>query len=353
MLGTVARYVVGLCCVLTAQATVGAQQPVTAPPPSPAPPPVVDLTPAELPGRQVTISEIVPSPSSPRAILTSAEYLLVRPRRRDLDFALVDPFDDFVPDGKLKSVEWPTVSGFRAGIGYRPADSCWETMFTYMYLHAGDDRHAAAPPGGVLYPTLTRPGLVDRALTGDAGSGITFNVFDLEAARRFTIDDTLAFRLSGGTRWASIDQSLDAFYFGGDADGAHVRSRAEFDGFGLTVGGQGDWCLGRGFRLFTRVRGSLLVGDSCSRLRETNFGGLVTNADIRDHSVQTVPVLELASGLSWEYRNFTASVGYEIANWFNLFDSPYFIDDFSEGKIGRRRSDVSLEGVFFRLGMAF
>ncbi|HTK77605.1 MAG TPA: Lpg1974 family pore-forming outer membrane protein [Gemmataceae bacterium] len=353
MFRTTGHLLIGLAYVLFAVTVAVAQQPLSAPPPSPAPPPVVDLTPPEVPGRQVTISEIVPGPSSPRAILTSAEYLLVRPRRRDLDFALVDPFDDFTPEGKVKSVEWPTVSGLRAGIGYRPADSCWETMFTYMYLHSGDDRRAAAPPGGVLYPTLTRPGIVDRALTADAGSGITFNVFDLEAARRFTIDDSFAFRVSGGMRWASIDQSLDAFYFGGDADGAHVRSRAAFDGFGLTVGGQGDWVLGRGFRLFTRARGSLLVGDSCSRLRETNSGGLILNADVRDHSVQTVPVLELASGLSWEYRNFTASVGYEIANWFNLFDSPYFIDDFAEGKIGRRRSDVSLEGVFFRLGMAF
>jgi hypothetical protein len=353
MLRRVGRYLIGVCCAFMAGATAFAQQPLTAPPPSPAPPPVVDLTPAEIPGRQVTISEIVPGPSSPRAILTSAEYLLVRPRRRDLDFALVDPFDDFTPEGKLKSVEWPTVSGFRAGIGYRPADSCCETWFTYMYLHSGDDRRAAAPFGGVLYPTLTRPGVVDRALTGDAGSGITFHVFDLEAVRRFTIDDTFAFRLSGGTRWASIDQSLNAFYFGGDADGAQVRSRTDFDGVGLTVGGQGDWVLGRGFRLFTRLRGSLLVGESCSRLRETNFGGLVLNADLREHTVQTVPVLELASGLSWEYRNFTASVGYELANWFDLYDSPFFIDDFAEGKIGRRRGDVSLEGVFFRLGMAF
>src|SRR5262249_26412402 len=169
MCRTVVRFLVGLGCVLTAEVSAAAQQPLSVPPPSPVPPPVVDLTPAEIPGRQVTISEIVPGPSSPRAILTSAEYLLVRPRRRDLDFALVDPFDAFTPEGKLKSVEWPTVSGLRAGIGYRPADSCWETMFTYMYLHSGDDRGAAAPPGGVLYPTLTRPGIVDRALTANAG----------------------------------------------------------------------------------------------------------------------------------------------------------------------------------------
>src|SRR5947208_1547470 len=52
MLRTVGRYVFGMCCVLVAGASAAAQQPLSAPPPSPAPPPVVDLTPAELPGRQ-------------------------------------------------------------------------------------------------------------------------------------------------------------------------------------------------------------------------------------------------------------------------------------------------------------
>lgn len=326
------------------------------PPASPsgdAPPPVVDLTPPELPGRRITISEVVPGPNNTRQILTSVEYLLVRPRRRDLDYALVDPLDDLAPEGRVKSVNWDTSSGLRAGIGYRPADSPWDVMFTYTSIHSGDDRRAAAPTGGVLYPTLTRPGLVDRAAFAAAGSSVTFNVYDLEAGRRFQVDDSFAFRLSGGTRWATVDQSLQAFYFGGDADGARVRSRIEFDGAGLTMGGQGDWILGRGFRLFGRARGSLLVGDFCTRVRETNHAGLTLNADVRDHSVETVPVLELATGVSWEYRNFKASIGYEIANWFNLADSPTFVDDFAEGKLGRRRSDVSLEGIFFQLGLAY
>jgi Legionella pneumophila major outer membrane protein precursor len=350
MLRTVHRCLAGVGLALAFGAL---PTPAQQPPAGDAPPPVVDLTPPDLPGRRVAISEIVPGPCNPRTFLTSAEYLLVRPRRRDLDFAIVDPIDDLAPQGKIKSADWPTVSGLRAGIGYRPADSLWEAMFTYTYLFSGDDRTAAAPPGGVLYPTLTRPGVVDRVQAALAGSGITFNVFDLESGRRFQVDDSFAFRLFSGARWASVDQSLNAYYFGGDADRAHVRSRIEFDGAGVTVGGQGDWIIGRGFRLFGRARGSLLVGDFCTRLTETDQGGRVLNADVREHFVQTVPVLEIATGISWEYRNFKASVGYEVANWFNLADTPFFVDDLAEGKFGRRRGDVSLEGVFFQLGLAF
>src|SRR5437870_8814111 len=52
MLRFVRRCFLGLSCALTvATESLVAQQPLSAPPPPPEPPPVVDLTPAELPGR--------------------------------------------------------------------------------------------------------------------------------------------------------------------------------------------------------------------------------------------------------------------------------------------------------------
>jgi hypothetical protein len=312
------------------------------------------MTPVDLPGRPPAVVELAPGKCDcPAAWIVSAEYLLVRPRRRADDFAIVDPTNNLTPEGRIKSVNYDLTSGVRATLGYRWGGSGWESLFTYTYLHAGGDRTATAPDGGILYPTLTRPGLVDNALSAAAGSSLTYNLYDLESARRFVVDPSLALRLGFGVRLASIDQALDAYYFGGDASGTHVRSRVDFNGAGPMLGGEAQWVLPYGFRFFGRGRGALVVGDTRDSLRETDNAGLTLNANVRDHYFQTVPVLEMATGVAWEHRNLRLAVGYEVANWFNLIDSPTFVNDFAEGKIGRRHGDLTLEGLFVQLGVAY
>jgi len=319
------------------------------------PPPIVDLTPMDLPerGHCTTPIDCVTCNNAPAAILTSAEYIIVRPRRRANDYVIVDPVDNLTPEGRIKNVQYDTTNAFRVGAGYRPGGSAWEYMFTYMYLHDGSDRSAVAPPGGLLYATLTRPGLVDNVGFAAASANLTMNVYDFESIRHFQTDDCFTFKLSFGGRYVDMDQTLQAFYFGNDANGANVRSHVCLNGYGLTVGGQGDWVFWRGFRFFGRARGSLILADFDNSLLETNNGGRTVNANVTESYRQVVPVIEMASGIAWEYRNLRVSVGYELANWFNVVDSPMFIDDFAEGKLGRRKSDLSLEGVAFQLGLVF
>jgi hypothetical protein len=186
-----------------------------------------------------------------------------------------------------------------------------------------------------------------------AGASLNMNVYDLESIRNFQIDKDFAFKLGFGSRFANIEQDLQAFYFGGDANGAAVRRHVCFDSFGLTVGGQGDWVFWRNFRLYGRAKGSLLMADFDNSLFETNNGGVTVNANVHEHYRQVVPVIELASGVAWEYRNLRVSVGYELQNWFNVVNAPTFVDDFAEGKLGRRTSDLGIEGISFRLGYNF
>src|SRR5262249_14196758 len=154
---------------------------------------------------------------------------------RPNDFAIIDPFNDLTPQGRVRTVNFDTSSGVRAGIGYRFPGSGWESWFTYTYLHAGGDRLAFAPDGGLGYPTLARPRLIDNVLQGAANLSLNYQLYDLEAARRVCFDDAFAFRFGFGVRVATIDQTLSAFYDGGDAQGALVRNRIDFDGGGPMV----------------------------------------------------------------------------------------------------------------------
>ncbi|MFO0811295.1 MAG: Lpg1974 family pore-forming outer membrane protein [Gemmataceae bacterium] len=329
----------------------GPVAPITVPPP----PQIVDLTPAEPVHKPIFESHpegCKPEECKP-AFLTSIEYLLVRPRRRGNDYAIVDPNGaNLTPEGRIKSVGFETDSGLRASVGYR-SPSGWEVLFTYYYLHSGDANTVAAPAGGLLYATLTRPGLVDQAAFAAADTSLNLQVYDLEAARTFHADDSLSFRVSFGPRIASMGQDLNAYYFGGDATGTAVRTRTEFDLGGVTAGGQAEWLFGHGLRVYGKSRASLLYGQFTNTLRETDNGGLTLNADVSEHYSAAVPVIELGAGLAYEYKGLRVAVGYEVQNWFNVIDSPAFTNDFAEGKIGRRKSDLSLEGLFFQLGLTY
>ncbi len=330
------------------------QPPPPQPPPPPPPPHIADLTPPEFSGRPATtVCDGCRACDNPAAWLFSAEYLLVRPRRQDDDFGIVDPANNLTPVGNVKDIGFDLASGIRAGIGYRAAGSAWESWFTYTYLHAGGDASAVAPPGGIIYATLTRPGLVDDVLVAAAGDNLTYNVYDFDQVRRVLGDDTFNVRLGFGARYVTIDQNQTAFYNGMDANGTQVTNRVSFDGGGLTASGEARWQMPWGLSVFGRAKGGLIIGDVRNTLRETDNGGTTLNANITEHYYATVPVLEMGTGVAWEYHNLRLSAGYEITNWFNLIDSPTFTNDFAEGKIGRRQSDLSLEGLFVQLGIAY
>jgi hypothetical protein len=365
---------VGAFAAVFASAGAGLAQYAPPPPPPPAVRPPANLPPADLPPpaahSQPPVADLTPPEfanhppathscdgcracDNPAEWLFSVEYLLVRPRRRPDDFAIVDPSNNLTPEGSVRSVGFDLSSGLRAAVGYRAAGSPWETWFTYTYLHADGDRTATAPPGGLVYPTLTRPGLVDTATTAVGKSSLTYNLYDLDAARRVAGDESFVLRMAFGSRAAMIDQDLRGFYNGGTANRTLASTRVEFDGGGPTAGGEARWLLPWGFQMFGRAKGGLIVGEVTNTTRELDNGGLTVNANVRERYYTTVPMLEMGTGVSWEYRNLRVAVGYEVANWFNLIDGPTFVNDFAEGKLGRRHGDLSLEGLFVQLGVAY
>jgi hypothetical protein len=281
-----------------------------------------------------------------------ADYLFMRARRRAMDFVLVDPVHRGVPEGTIESLEWEDNSGVRAGGGYHFCEG-WEVGAYYTYFQTRAQRTLEAPPGGTLFATLTHPGGIEQVQTATADSSLKFNVVDVEVGRWFDICDSFAVRCFGGARFAWIDQNLNAFYNGGDANHAAVSSPINFDGAGIRIGGEGRWKMGKGFSLYARGSGSLLEGRFRTHLIEINDGGAVVDANVSDRFEKLVPVAELGLGVAWEYRCFQVRLGYEMSNWFNMVDSPDFVDDVHQAKAVRRTSDLSLDGLLLQVGLNF
>ena len=312
--------------------------------------PIKDLTPPEF----LTAVEQAPHAEPPAGGWYAAvEFLFLTPRERGLDFAIVDAKNDLVPAGSVQSLNYRAQPGLRTTLAYHVPGHAWDIGLTYTYFQSTDHFGVTAPEGGLLYPTLTRAGLTNEATTALGRTRLTVNVYDLEIGRHWEADETFRLRLYGGLRIATIRQFLSANYEGRDADGAFASVASNFDGVGPLIGTESWWGLAGGLGAFGRANAGLLTGTMRSPFTETNNGGATTYADLRERYALTVPFVSLGIGLAWEYRGLTVRAGYEVTNWFNLFERPTFVDDFAEGKFVKRTSGLALDGFFVQVGLSF
>lgn len=285
----------------------------------------------------------------------TGEYLLWRSRMDGLGYAIVDPVDDFTPTGRVANVNQEVASGLRVALGYRLPGQGWDIGITYTYLDSTGEEAVAAPPGGLVYPTYTRPGVIDAVGRAIGFASFDYNVFDIDVGRTWHVDEHLNLRTYGGVRIAAIDLDYGARYDGGQAIQAMATNRLAFDGAGPTAGVGANWNIGRGVGLIGNTRTGLLYGDFTSRVVETNgvapLPAVLT--DISDEFSGVAPFLSVALGGSYTWRNLSFAAGYEVTHYFNLGSQPVLVDDFAEGKYLRKRNDFSFDGVFFRLGMTY
>lgn len=371
------RLVVGALFLVTWN--VKAAEPAKQPSPSasiiPAPPPGIALTSASEPvadsaAEAATVSEtvteiVVAEPASEmesppaidlkcgpvtRHLFGHVDYLLWVPRRQAQDFAIQDPAVNAVVDGPIQSAVWDTRSGLRVGVGVQLC-SDWDLTGTYTYFHSTGANGLVADAGGSILPTMVRPGLIGAATTAAASSSLDYDVWDVEFGRAIAFSDTFALRLAGGAKFALIDQKLSATYNGIDATNALVTAPIDFDGAGLRLGGEGKWTIWRRFGIYGRAFGSMVAGEFKTSFNASN-GGLPL-ASITQHYRAIVPVAELGLGLMWQGDHLQARIGYEMTNWFDFVDSPDLVDDVTPGKLGKRTSDFSLDGLVISLGFSY
>jgi hypothetical protein len=296
---------------------------------------------------------LLPSVPEEGGWYASAEYLLMRPRRGAFDYAIPSTPGGLVTNGAIQNLTYELRSGVRAELGYRLGHSHWEVLAGYTYFRSNTSAAQFAPPGSVFLPTLTRPGLTDQVAFAGADANLQYNVYDALVARRFAVGEHVALRMLGGMRFASIQQSFNAYYDGIDARQASVRTESGFEGFGPMVGGEAVWVGWRGFHLYGRANGGLLTGVSSNPLLEGNNNGRAVFANTTNDVRKVVPFTTVGVGGGWQYRTFTFRAGYEITNWFGIIDQPRFTDDVGRGRFVPTPADLSLEGLFVQMAVQF
>ena len=339
-----------------------ADPPASLPAASPEPElPVRDLTPPGFatdappvhPAYQGTPGHLTPSAPEEGGPFASAEFLILRPHRTAFDFVVPGDATGLVPSGAIRSLNYDLQPGVRAELGHRFGGTGWEAFFNYTYFHSSAFDSLRAPAGQVLFPTLTKPGLTNTVLFAGADANLEYNAYDLVLGKRFAVDEHFAVRMTGGLRFVSLHQAFHAYYDGLDARAAAVSARSNFQGFGPILGGEAVWVGWKGFHLYARANGGLLSGQADNPLTETNNAGRTVYANTAYDIRKVVPMASAGVGAGWQYRTVTVRVGYEITNYFNAIEQPRFVDDVGVGKLTTRPSNLSLEGLFVQLGVAF
>jgi Legionella pneumophila major outer membrane protein precursor len=282
-------------------------------------------------------------------LFVDAEYLYLKPYRRDAGFAIVSVNPNGDPEGSIQSDSWRSRSAFRLGAGYRLPDDGWDVGFAYTYLHDEQTGFLTRPARGRLFATLTHPGTVELVDRASADATLSYNVFDLEIGRRMDAGEHLSIRPFAGLRFAEINQNLAVLYDGGDANRDMVGSRVKFDGGGLRAGGEADLKLLDHVSVYGRAAASLLTGDFRVTQTEFNNAGATPLTNVGESFRKVTPVMEMGAGVSYRGEHLRMSVGYEITNWFNLIDAPVFVDDVHQGKFLNNVSDLSVGGFAARV----
>ena len=322
-------------------------------------PPLKDFTPAGF-------ADLVPpddhAPHAPghlaplapygRGFFLNADYFLLNARTDDQGYA-VRTAAGLALAGGVSELRYRVGSGFRTEFGYRPPDLGLDVSFAYGYFGATGHGTVGADAGQLVRPTLTRPGLLDAAMSADAAAELDSSTYDLLVGRRWAVDDRLAVRGFAGVRFATVRQEFRVSYDGLDARNAEVFTRSRFSGAGPLAGGEAVYAWPRGFHLYLRGSGGLLSGLNEEFRRETNDDGRTVYADVPAGYRTVVPVVNLGVGGGFQYRSLSVRGGYEVTHWFGLTDRARFTSDVAPGAFVPRQANLSLDGLFLSVGLTF
>jgi len=296
----------------------------------------------------------------PQNIEVSAQLLFLQPSTSNLmDFAIVDPgaSNTLAVSGDVASLGYDDADSLRIGLTYRPQNTAWDITATRISFSSEAEQSAVEPTNGFLFSSITHPFQNESALTADATAELDFGATDIELGNSLKIGKNLGLRLFGGVHFSDINQKMAVNYDGRDFNNSNLNIDNSFTGFGPRIGSEIKLNLNNGLSLFAKGAGSLLLGELDTEYQETDNNDADVVAQIStEQNSHLVPGMELSFGLSYSppmgnSTNLNLSLGYEYQHWFNVANSIRFVDSDSPGVFTQNSEDLSLKGLFMKLGI--
>lgn len=261
-------------------------------------------------------------------------------------------------------------SGVRGFIGYNLSD---DTLVRFGYLaidasitidKAAEGNYAGGDGVAYIGPFYTEsfvPGSTIRSV-----AGVELDVYDLEVARRFELDEDVAgaavwdTAASAGIRFAdaSVDSTITNLC--PQCPDYLVTTDRTFNGVGPRLAAQGRRYLGdaRRWSVFANGGVALLVGDATNVDRRITIGEGLSESQKVDGTI-VVPNVDISLGASWQFTDRTSvSAGWMLMYWGNLGYSET-IDTNGVGEsalatsVPLTNSSLTYDGFFLRLTHCF
>jgi hypothetical protein len=296
----------------------------------------------------------------------SAGAIFAKVRRPDTVYGAVE--DGLPPAGApidSPEVEFDYEIGFRAGVSYTLCGPCcWDFSLTGTFLSTdADDTTTVAPPGLIIPPAFVAPPpFAPNTATSEWDED--YLVIDLDAGYTFC-GECLSARVFAGFRYLDIDEEVTNTYsLAGQGISLVNDNSTDMTAIGLHAGVEPKWKICRGFGLYGRFGGGLLIANFEYDHTET-FNPAPTAPGIVIGTLQkevedTISMLEAAVGLYWESdRLFGGCVGlrvkagYEITRYDFLDFRPNLNFPIGIPSVDVQDSSYTVDGFFLTVDVLF
>jgi len=237
--------------------------------------------------------------------------------------------------GHYQRAEFDWRPGLRVSFGYFNAPHYWDAYAQYTYFHATGHEKVKKPhnPTRFLNGTWPQPDPSGDVPLSHASSsiGLTMNLLDLLATRRFHPNPHLRIRANGGIAIGLLRQNWEINYRDTNWNKSHLHNNWHFGGAGIQFGGIVDWFMGKGGYYLTAGSSLSFLAGSYKNVtkQKSTFSGPgfdpslpLRNAHYQD--TRLIPHFRIYAGPSWQ-QSFTrfrteVQLAYELNIWANLHE---------------------------------
>lgn len=308
-----------------------------------------------------------------------ADWIYWNSCQDDFDVAITnaDQTNTELTNAETKFFDFHYKPGFRIGVSYRLPCSGWSLEAIWTRLHS--KQHETFDPniGGEIISTQLPNNFVRDVVYAESHSELKtkYDVLDLLFAKTMCWGDCFRVRPYGGARFLWFKQKLTTDYFivSGGSDFDEAFWRTDLPAGGVTLGFEGQYPLCGAISLIGHFGSSFLGGQVKHHQDWHSVGDDVAQDNgtwdsERRHHCQFIGGWDASIGINYT-SNFCncpwfVSVGYEIADWWNMPQRPRFVNGVFVGgeaafinSLGQITSDsgsrLTFHGLFVRLGTAF